>query len=201
MHSVFQVVVRNLEDNLPINFGCIALYDAPAQLLTIESVGSRTDVLNVEQTVAGRERIPIDENGLARCVRGSLVYEPDVSKSTFPFSQRLARAGFRSVVFAPMRLESSVFGVLMTARRATDAFRSGECEFLLQLSTHAALSSRQAQLYVALQTAYEDLRHTQDTVLQQERLRSLGQMASGIAHDINNALSPAALYTESLLAA
>src|SRR5690606_30282408 len=33
-----------------------------------------------------------------------------------------------------------------------------------------------------------------------ERLRALGQMASGIAHDINNAISPVALYTESLLA-
>jgi signal transduction histidine kinase len=36
--------------------------------------------------------------------------------------------------------------------------------------------------------------------MQQERLRVLGQMASGIAHDINNAISPVALYTESLLA-
>src|SRR5450432_2541653 len=35
--------------------------------------------------------------------------------------------------------------------------------------------------------------------MQQERLRSLGQMASGIAHDINNAISPVALYTELLL--
>jgi CheY-like chemotaxis protein len=35
--------------------------------------------------------------------------------------------------------------------------------------------------------------------MQQERLRALGQMASGIAHDINNALSPAALYLQSLL--
>jgi len=30
-------------------------------------------------------------------------------------------------------------------------------------------------------------------------LRALGQMAGGIAHDINNAISPIALYTESLL--
>jgi CheY-like chemotaxis protein/anti-sigma regulatory factor (Ser/Thr protein kinase) len=35
--------------------------------------------------------------------------------------------------------------------------------------------------------------------MQQERLRALGQMASGIAHDINNAISPVMLYTESLL--
>src|SRR5689334_19951744 len=35
--------------------------------------------------------------------------------------------------------------------------------------------------------------------MQQERLRALGQMASGIAHNINNAISPVALYTESLL--
>ena len=35
--------------------------------------------------------------------------------------------------------------------------------------------------------------------MQQERLRALGQIASGIAHDINNALSPAALYTQSML--
>jgi CheY-like chemotaxis protein len=36
-------------------------------------------------------------------------------------------------------------------------------------------------------------------VLQQERLHAVGQMASGIAHDINNAISPVMLYAESLL--
>jgi CheY-like chemotaxis protein len=35
--------------------------------------------------------------------------------------------------------------------------------------------------------------------MQNERLRALGQMASGIAHDINNAISPVSLYTELLL--
>jgi signal transduction histidine kinase/CheY-like chemotaxis protein len=67
------------------------------------------------------------------------------------------------------------------------------------LSEHIALAAHQAQLYNALQQAYDDLRQTQQAVMQQERLRALGQMASGIAHDINNAISPVALYTESLL--
>src|SRR5256885_2264886 len=47
--------------------------------------------------------------------------------------------------------------------------------------------------------AERKLLETQQVVMQQERLRALGEMASGIAHDINNAISPAALYTESLL--
>src|SRR5581483_7689390 len=90
-------------------------------------------------------------------------------------------------------------GVLVAARREPQSFSSGDCEFLRQTSEHVALAAHQAQLYDALQQAYEDLRQTQQAVLQQERLRALGQMASGIAHDINNAISPVALYTESLL--
>jgi signal transduction histidine kinase len=47
--------------------------------------------------------------------------------------------------------------------------------------------------------ANAELSQVKHAVVQQERLRALGQMAGGIAHDINNAISPAALYIESLL--
>jgi signal transduction histidine kinase len=50
-----------------------------------------------------------------------------------------------------------------------------------------------------LELSNDALRQAQQALIQQERLRALGQMASGIAHDINNAISPIALYTESLL--
>ena len=62
-----------------------------------------------------------------------------------------------------------------------------------------ARAEREAELHQALRRAYDELRMTQDAVMQQERLRALGQMASGIAHDINNAISPVTLYTEALL--
>src|SRR6058998_83458 len=116
-----------------------------------------------------------------------------------PFPQRLAAAGLCSLVAAPLLIEGKVFGVLVAARRQAHGFSSGECEFLLQLSEHVAVAAHQARLYGALEEAYHDLRQTQHAVMQQERLRALGQMASGIAHDINNAISPVALYTESLL--
>ena len=143
--------------------------------------------------------IPIDENGLARSVQGHVVYEPEIAGSSFPFPMRLASAGMHSLVIAPLLVESQVFGVLISARRAANSFSSAECEFLRQASEHTALASNQAQLYGALQRAYDDLRTSQQQVMQQERLRALGQMASGIAHDINNAISPVALYTEALL--
>jgi signal transduction histidine kinase/CheY-like chemotaxis protein len=144
-------------------------------------------------------RVAVDGNGLSRCVRGELVCDPDVSQLQFPFPQRLSRAGLRAMVAAPLLVESKVFGVLVAARREPGSFSSGDCEFLKQLSEHVALAAHQAQLYGALQTAYEELRQTQQAAMQQERLRALGQMSSGIAHDINNAMSPAALYADSLL--
>jgi signal transduction histidine kinase len=57
----------------------------------------------------------------------------------------------------------------------------------------------QVRMTDGLQRAYEELRQTQQMVVQQERLRALGQMASGIAHDVNNALSPVIAYSEILL--
>jgi signal transduction histidine kinase/ActR/RegA family two-component response regulator len=104
-----------------------------------------------------------------------------------------------ALVAAPLLVESQVFGVLLAARTEAESFSSGDCEFLRQLSEHVALAAHQVELYTRLQQAYEDLRESQDTILQQERLRALGQMASGIAHDINNAISPVTLYTDALL--
>jgi PAS domain S-box-containing protein len=199
LQSIFQVVIRSLEESLPIDFGCICLFEPTEQVLTVASVGVRGRTLAMELAIPEQARIPIEQNGLSRCIRGQLVYEPDIALSSSPFSSRLARAGLSSLVVAPLLAESRVFGVLMAARKSAESFSSNACEFLRQLSEHVALAAHQAQLYSTLQQAYDDLRQSQQTVMQQERLRALGQMASGVAHDINNALSPVAMYTDSLL--
>lgn len=199
LDSIFQVAVRSVEDQLPADFVCLCLYDRPGNALVVARVGVKSAPFALALALSEHGRIEIDQNGLSRCVSGHLVYEPDVGQSSFPFSQRLTKAGLRSFVAAPLQVESQVFGALIVARTASESFVSGECEFLRQLSEHAALASNQAELTTALQRAYDDLKRTQDSVMQQERLRALGQMASGIAHDINNALSPIALYTETIL--
>ena len=199
LRSIFQVVIRTLEEHLPLDFCCICLYEPAENSLTVTSVGSRSAPLALELAMDEQARIAIDENGLSQCVRGRLVYEPDIAQVQFPFPQRLSRGGLGAMIAAPLLVESKVFGVLLAARCQAGSFSSGECEFLQQSSEHVALAVHQTELYRALQQAYDDLRQTQKAVMQQERLLALGQMASGIAHDINNAISPVALYTESLL--
>jgi len=197
--SIFRVVLRNLEEDLPIEFGCMCVYEDSSQALSIATIGPQSAHLASHLSLSEHTLVPIDQNGLARCVAGELVYEPDTRTMQFPFPQRFAEAHLHALVVAPLLVENHVFGVLVAARRAAGSFSSAECEFLRHLSEHVALAAHQAQLYGALQHAYDDLRQSQQAVMQQERLRALGQMASGIAHDINNAISPVALYTESLL--
>jgi signal transduction histidine kinase/ActR/RegA family two-component response regulator len=199
LSSIYQVVLRSLEEHLRFDFGCICDYDAERQELTVVHVGVGSQKIGLELALTEQAHVPIDANGLSRCVHGQVVYEPDTADITMPFPQKLAAAGLHSLVVAPLLVESKVFGVLVAARQEAHSFSSGECEFLRQLSEHVALAAHQTELHASLQRAYDDLRQTQQAVMQQERLRALGQMASGIAHDINNAISPMALSTEILL--
>jgi DNA-binding response OmpR family regulator/anti-sigma regulatory factor (Ser/Thr protein kinase) len=68
-----------------------------------------------------------------------------------------------------------------------------------EIATVRSQAAREAELNEALSRANEELRHSQETAVQHERLRALGQMASGIAHDVNNALAPVSLYVGTLL--
>ncbi|HJY38769.1 MAG TPA: ATP-binding protein [Steroidobacteraceae bacterium] len=191
LRSIFQVVIRSLEVDLPIDFGCICLHDEADRMLTV--------TLSSKPQLAEHERFAIDSNGLATCMGGQLIYEPDIRRTGSDLTQRLVAADLRALVISPLLAQGTVFGVLVVARREAHSFSSNECEFLRQLSDHVALATHQAQLYATLQQAYDDLQQSQQTVMQQERLRALGQMASGVAHDINNAIAPIALYTDSLL--
>jgi CheY-like chemotaxis protein/GAF domain-containing protein len=189
--GIYQAVIRSAEDSLPIDFGCVCLYDSGAEVLTVTSVGAASEGLALEMGLSEHARITHDLRVAARYDRGQLVYEPDIADVQFPFPQRLARGGMRALVAAPILVEGTVFGVVIAARRAPDSFSAAEREFLRQLSEIVALAVHQAEAHAVLQQAYDDLQH--------ERMQALGQMAGGIAHDINNALSPAALYSQSLL--
>ena len=199
LRSIYAVVVGTLEEHFSVELCCLCSYAAAEHELTVLSVSAK-DGLSMEGLgLTEHAVVPVNDTGLSRCIGGEMVYEPDLGRSQVPLMQALAEAGQYSLVAVPLEEAGSLFGVLICVREQANGFSSGECEFLRQLSEHVALAAHQAQLHDALRVAYEDLRQSQATALQQERLRALGQMASGIAHDINNAISPVTLYTESLL--
>ena len=75
-------------------------------------------------------------------------------------------------------------------------------EILIRLfaAAHAAPSVGLSQPWRFVRITQASLRQQLYELVQQERLRALGQMASGVAHDVNNALSPIVAYSELLLA-
>src|SRR6185503_11348951 len=87
-------------------------------------------------------------------------------------------------VSTPMIERDELTGLVVSFNDITERHRS---EAALQRS-HRRLEETLAQL-----------KTTQRQVLQQERLRAMGQMASGIAHDFNNSLSPIVGFAELLL--
>jgi len=197
--SIFPAVLRSLEDRLPVEYCCISLYNGPDKGFVVSKVGSRCGEMAAKLGLLEHTVIPIDKAGLAQCVQGEQLCELNLDLAAFPLAKQLCAGGLRSLVLSPLRTEGRTLGILITARQQADGFSAEECKFLRRLGEHVARASNKAQLYGALQQAYDDLRQSQGSAAQQERLRALAQMANGMGHYINNGLSPMMLYTESLL--
>ncbi len=128
----------------------------------------------------------LDGFGLVRALRA------DERTRTLPIILLSARAGEESTVES---LGTGADDYLVKPFSAR--------ELLARVRTHVELARErrawESELERRVEERTAELRLAQQAILQQERLRALGQMASGIAHDINNAISPVALYVESLL--
>ena len=133
--------------------------------------------------------------------------------SSYPFAEMYADlTGAAFFIAAVLQLFIAVSMVVLVLEEARFNAERVVAEIAAVKSEKEALQSKilsaeeqcrnlydQVRLASGLQQAYDELRRTQQVVVQQERLRALGQMASGIAHDINNALSPITAYSELLM--
>ncbi|HWF19875.1 MAG TPA: ATP-binding protein [Verrucomicrobiae bacterium] len=197
--SILHVVLRQLEDHLPVDLGGVWLLNPQGDALTVAALREKNPFGPVQPLLKNGEMLPLEPGGLSRCKLGETLYWADTMELSAQLAQRLSGAGLRCAVSVPLMVEGKLFAILSVARQTANSFTSGECEFLKMLSEHVALAAHQAKLHTELESAYNDLRHSQQAVMQQDRLRALGQMASGIAHDINNALSPVVGFAGLLL--
>ena len=70
---------------------------------------------------------------------------------------------------------------------------------LNRFSNHIAIGLKNASLVEELQQAYQEVKDAQNQLVQNEKMKAIGQLASGMAHDFNNILSVIMGMTQFLL--
>jgi GAF domain-containing protein/CheY-like chemotaxis protein len=88
----------------------------------------------------------------------------------------------------PLTARDRVLGVL-ALRSETRPFTEADERLLLNVAHLGALALSSVRLYEERTRAYSELTTAQDQLVRTEKLRALGEMASGVAHDFNNLLA------------
>jgi signal transduction histidine kinase/ActR/RegA family two-component response regulator len=117
---------------------------------------------------------------------GELLYVSDVSKD--PRYIPGSPAG-KSEVALPLKIRERVVGVLDVESREPNGFDEEDLKTLSSFASQVSISVENAQLFSDLKQTLRELKQAQDQIVQTEKLRAMGEMASGVAHDFNNVLA------------
>jgi two-component system, NtrC family, sensor kinase len=99
------------------------------------------------------------------------------------------RAGYLARLVAPLIRGEDVVGLLVVRRRTPGAFAQNTVDLIKTFAAQSAVTIENARLFKDVQASLEDLRTTQDRLVQTQKLASLGQLTAGIAHEIKNPLN------------
>jgi two-component system NtrC family sensor kinase len=130
-------------------------------------------------------------------LEGRVIHIPDVKSDpeyTWAEAQRLG--DFRSILAVPMMREGVAIGVLSLTRSEVRPFTEKQIELASTFADQAAIAIENVRLFESVEArtrelaaSLEDLRTTQDRLVQTQKLASLGQLTAGIAHEIKNPLN------------
>jgi two-component system NtrC family sensor kinase len=104
-----------------------------------------------------------------------------------------------ALVGVPLHTHERIIGALALADRTGREFTADELQALQAFADQAALAFENARLYASANDSLTRLRDTQAQLVQAAKMSALGQLVSGVAHELNNPLSVIIGYGQLLL--
>src|SRR5438309_5464758 len=91
-----------------------------------------------------------------------------------------------------------VIGGLIVGSRTPREFAPADVNLLIAVGSQISSAIERSILYEETRQAYENLRRTQEQLLHSEKLAAVGQLISGVAHELNNPLTAILGYSQLL---
>jgi C4-dicarboxylate-specific signal transduction histidine kinase len=200
LRTVTAVVSRSLNLNEVLQKSVNALTHVTGHeiaSLHLLSADGETLLLRGERGFSDRLRqvnevLPLGHGLIGRVALTGRVRRLDqVTKATdlLPVAREVVAAdGIRGFVCVPIRARHRILGTLSLGRRTPEPFSDEEVALLESTADQIGLALDNARLYSETRQQLEDLRRAQSEVVKAERLAAVGELAGGVAHEINNPL-------------
>ncbi len=114
------------------------------------------------------------------------------------FKPMIAAEGLKSFLIIMLWRKDEILGALSTSSRSEREFGPEDEHIMVALGRQLGTTIDRIKLYDETRKAYEDLRRTQEQLLQSEKMSAVGRLISGVAHELNNPLTAISGYTQLL---